>query len=108
MRQPEFEKEDEEMKADSQQIHNATIQEREGDLEREQAAMLAEHAAALAREEYEYFHDGNGRTNEQIKREAQNLAVWYGISKGNISLATDTTPDVSGICTRMEHWFRVR
>ena len=38
--------------------------------------MLAEHAAALAREEYEYFHDGKGMTNEHIKREAQNLAVW--------------------------------
>ena len=76
MRQPEFEKEDEEKKADSQQIHDANIQEREEDLEREQAAMLAEHAAALAREEYEYFHDGNGMTNEQIKREAQNLVVW--------------------------------
>ena len=76
MRQPEFEKEDEEKKADSQQIHDANIQEREEDLEREQAAMLAEHAAALAREEYEYFHDGNSMTNEQIKREAQNLAVW--------------------------------
>ena len=76
MRQPEFEKEDEETKADLQKIQDATIEERVGDLEREQAAMLAEHAAALAREEYEYFHDGNGMTNEQIKREAQNLAVW--------------------------------
>ena len=46
------------------------------DLERERACMMAEHAAALAREEYEYFHDGNGMTNEQIRQEAQNLAVW--------------------------------
>ena len=46
------------------------------DLERERACMMAEHAAALAREEYEYFHDGNGMTKEQIKQEAQNLAVW--------------------------------
>ena len=46
------------------------------DLERERACMMAEHAAALAREEYEYFHDGNGMTNEQIKQEAQNVAVW--------------------------------
>ena len=38
--------------------NDANIQEREEDLEREQAAMFAEHAAALAREEYEYFHDG--------------------------------------------------
>ena len=37
---------------------------------------MAKHAAALAREEYEYFHDGNGMANEEIKRKAQNLAVW--------------------------------
>ena len=45
-------------------------------IERERACMMRENAAALAREEYEYLHDGNGMTNEQIKREAQNLAVW--------------------------------
>ena len=45
-------------------------------IERERASMMREHASALAREEYEYLHDGNGMTNEQIKREAQNLAVW--------------------------------
>ena len=38
--------------------------------------MMREHAASLAREEYEYMHEGNGMTNEHIKREAQNLAVW--------------------------------
>jgi len=38
--------------------------------------MMREHAASLAREEYEYMHEGHGMTNEHIKREAQNLAVW--------------------------------
>ena len=45
-------------------------------IERERACMMRENAAALAREEYEYMHEGNGMTNEHIKREAQNLAVW--------------------------------
>ena len=40
-----------------------------GQLERERARMMAEHAAALAPEEYEYWHDGNEMTNEEIKRD---------------------------------------
>ena len=62
--------------------------------------MMREHASALAREEYEYLHDGNGMTNEQIKREAQ--ISLYGISRASISSVADSTPDASGTCMRME------
>ena len=48
----------------------------EADLERERSCMMTEHAMSLARERYEYFHDGNGMTADEIRHASQEIAVW--------------------------------
>ena len=37
---------------------------------------MTEHARSLARERYEDLHDGNGMTVDEIRHEAQRMAVW--------------------------------
>merc|ERR1712224_1008661 len=48
----------------------------ESNLDRERASMMKEHAAAIAREQYEVMYYGCGMDAEDCKKEAQRMAIW--------------------------------
>ena len=53
-------------------------------LARERASMMTEHAAAVAREQYELSFEGGGVKNEVIRKAFQRLAIW-DIEKQHLS-----------------------
>lgn len=56
-------------------IRNETLTKKTANIDEERASMMREHAAALARETYEQLHEC-GMRNDEIRQEAQRLAVW--------------------------------